>query len=145
MEAGSRKVIQNSALAAEVRRLVKSHYGDDYDGAMIATCEAALWVSFDALFTPPFTGRGDNYRARYLAPYERHMHHQAGYGRPFPPQYKDLYADRGAAAGKRMGHAGAIVERGQEAAAAKIEAFRDAGVRVAELVTDVAPLVAAAL
>src|SRR5579864_806761 len=100
IEAGSRKVIQNSTLAAEVRRLVKSHYGDDYDGAMIATCEAALWVSFDALFSPPFTGRGDNYRARYLAPYERHMHHQAGYGRPFPPQYKDLYADRGATAGE---------------------------------------------
>lgn len=54
-------------------------------------------------------------------------------------------AGRAAPAGKRMGHAGAIVERGREAAAAKIEAFRDAGVRVAELVTDVAPLVAAAL
>ena len=43
---------------------------------MIATCEAALWVSFDALFSPPFTGRGDNYRSRYIAPYERHMHHR---------------------------------------------------------------------
>lgn len=100
MDAGSRKVIQNSALAADVRRIVKSYYGDDYDGAMIATCEAALWVSFDVLFSPPFTGRGDNYRARYIAPYERHMHHQAGYGRPFPPRYKDLYADRGATAGE---------------------------------------------
>ena len=28
------------------------------------------------------------------------MQHQAGYGRPFPPRYKDLYADRGCTAGE---------------------------------------------
>ena len=45
-------------------------------------------------------GRGDNYRARYIAPYEKHMHHQAGYGRPFPPRYKDYLADRGTTPGE---------------------------------------------
>ncbi|MBI4279299.1 MAG: hypothetical protein HY660_12665 [Armatimonadetes bacterium] len=109
IDAGARKVIENSALDVEVRRLVKSYYGDDYDGAMIATCEAALWVAYDALFTPPLAGRGENYRTRYIAPYERHMHHQAGYGRPFPPRYKDLYADRGVTAGE-MGMAGKRLE-----------------------------------
>jgi len=59
-----------------------------------------LHVAFDSLVTPPFTGRGETYRSKYLAPYERHLHHQAGYGRPFPPQYKDLSADRGATAGE---------------------------------------------
>jgi len=97
---GSRKVVGNKALDDEVRRIVKDVYGDEYDAAAINTCEAALWVTFDVLASPPFTGRGDNYRARYIAPYERHMHHQAGYGRPFPPKYKDLYADRGATAGE---------------------------------------------
>ena len=28
------------------------------------------------------------------------MHHQAGYGRPFPAKYKDLLADRGSTAGE---------------------------------------------
>jgi hypothetical protein len=28
------------------------------------------------------------------------MHHQAGYGRPFPPKYKDYLADRGSTAGE---------------------------------------------
>jgi len=45
-------------------------------------------------------GRGDNYRARYIAPYEKHMHHQGGYGRPFPAKYKDYIADRGSTPGE---------------------------------------------
>jgi len=40
-----------------------------------------------------------------MAPYEKHMHHQASYGRPFPAKYKDLYADRGSTAGE-LGFAG---------------------------------------
>lgn len=100
MEKSSKTLIKVASLDAEIRKIIKSHYGDDYDGAVINTCEAALHVAFDVLFTPPFMGRGDTYRAKYLAPYERHLHHQAGYGRPFPPQYKDLCADRGATAGE---------------------------------------------
>jgi hypothetical protein len=100
IESGARRAINSADLDDRVRGLVKDHYGDEWDAACISTCEAALWVAIDTLFTPPFTGRGDNYRARYIAPYERHLHHQGGYGRPFPPRYKDLFADRGATAGE---------------------------------------------
>jgi len=100
LDASARKVIPNKFLDEEVREIVKDVYGDEYDAAVVSTCEAALWVSFDVLATPPFTGRGEAYRARYIAPYERHMHHQAAYGRPFPGKYKDLYADRGCTAGE---------------------------------------------
>ncbi|MBI4241363.1 MAG: hypothetical protein HY613_06565 [Candidatus Rokubacteria bacterium] len=100
LDASSRKVIANKVLDEELREVVKDYYGDEYDAATVSTCEAALWVSFDVLATPPFTGRGESYRSRYIAPYERHMHHQASYGRPFPGKYKDLYADRGCTAGE---------------------------------------------
>lgn len=40
--------------------------------------------------------------------------------------------------GRRMGHAGAIVSGGKGTAAAKIEAFRDAGIAVAETPSDMA-------
>jgi len=100
IEDASRKVIENKFLIEEIREVVKDVYGDGYDAAPTNTCEAALWVSFDSLATPPMTGRGDNYRARYIAPLERHLHHHGGYGRPFPPAYKDLFADRGVTAGE---------------------------------------------
>lgn len=97
---GTSEVIPLAALVDEIRTLVKSVYGDEYDAAPVNTCEAGLWVSFDSLFTPPNLGRGDNYRARYIAPYEKHMHHQASYGRPYPPRFKDFIADRGVSAGE---------------------------------------------
>jgi hypothetical protein len=100
IDKASRQVIENKFLAEEIREIVKDVYGDDYDAAAINTCEAALWVSFDCLASPPMQGRGDNYLARYIAPYERHLHHQGAYGRPFPPRYKDLFADRGVTAGE---------------------------------------------
>jgi len=95
-----RKVLPNTILAHELRGIIKGFYGDEYDGLAVNTCEAALWVTIDTLVTPPFSGRGDNYRCRYIAPYERHLHHQGGYGRPFPPKYKDIFADRGCTAGE---------------------------------------------
>lgn len=97
---GAKEVIPLAGLVEQIRELVKSVYGDEYDACPLSTCEAGLWVSFDALFTPPMMGRGDNYRARYIAPFEKHMHHQAGYGRPFPGKYKDLLADRGSTPGE---------------------------------------------
>ncbi|MCX7919063.1 MAG: hypothetical protein N3A72_05535 [bacterium] len=100
MDKASRQVIENKFLAEEIRELVKDVYGDEYDAAAINTCEAALWVTFDCLASPPMQGRGDNYQARYIALYERHLHHQGAYGRPFPPRYKDIFADRGVTAGE---------------------------------------------
>lgn len=100
MDKGGTEVIPLAKLADEVRAIVKDVYGDEYDAAAINTCEAGLWVTFDALFTPPMQGRGDNYLARYIIPYEKHLHHHGGYGRPFPGRFKDILADRGATAGE---------------------------------------------
>ena len=95
LEDTATQVISNNGLDEEVREIVKSVYGDEYDAVAVNTCEAALWASFDVLATPPMMGRGDNYRARYVIPYEKHLHHHGGYGRPFPGKYKDIVADRG--------------------------------------------------
>ncbi len=89
-----------AGLVEQIRELVKDVYGDDYDAAPVNTCEAGLWVALDVLASPPALGRGGSYRARYIAPYEKQMHHQGGYGRPFPPKYKDLFSDRGATGGE---------------------------------------------
>jgi len=99
-EEGATKVIPLAQLHEQIREIVKSFYGDEYDAVSISTCEAGLWLTFDCLFTPPFTGRGENYRTRYIVPYERHLHHHGSYGRPFPPLYKDIFADRGTTAGE---------------------------------------------
>jgi len=96
----SRRVIPSAVFDEKIRDLVKSYYGDEYDAALVSTCEAALAISFDVLCMPPTMGKGDSYRARYLAPYERHMHHQGAYGKPFPPKYKEVVSERGEAAGE---------------------------------------------
>lgn len=84
----------------EIRIIVKEEYGDEYDAVPINTCEAALWASLDVFAAPPVAGRGDNYRTRYIALYEAHSEHQVGYGRPFPPKYKDVFSDRANIAGE---------------------------------------------
>ncbi|MFZ5642447.1 MAG: hypothetical protein ACOY46_02505 [Bacillota bacterium] len=99
-EKGALEVIPLAKLMDEIREIVKDVYGDEYDVASTSTCEAGLWLTFDVLFSPPMQGRGDNYRARYIAPYEKHLHHQGSYGRPFPGRYKDIFADRGSTAGE---------------------------------------------
>ncbi len=104
-EKGATQVIPLAKLVDEIREIVKDVYGDEYDACPVNTCEGGLWVSFDTLFSPPLTGRGDNYRGRYIVPLEKHMHHQAGYGRPFPPKYKEILADRGSTPGE-FGFAG---------------------------------------
>lgn len=78
----------------EIRVSIKQEYGDDYDALPINTCEAAVWAALETLAAPPLAGRGDGYRARYVALYEAHSEHQVGYGRPYPPKYKDVFADR---------------------------------------------------
>ncbi len=99
-EEAGKEVIPLAGMVDQIRELVKDLYGDEYDAAPTSTCEAGLWVAFDSLFTPPALGRGDNYRARYIAPLEKHFHHQGGYGRPFPGKYKDIIADRGSTPGE---------------------------------------------
>lgn len=99
-EKGAGEVIPLAKLMDEIREIVKDVYGDEYEAASTSTCEAGLWVCYDTLFTPPMLGRGDNYRARYIAPYEKHLHHQGSYGRPFLPRFKDIFADRGSTAGE---------------------------------------------
>ncbi|MEZ4454113.1 MAG: succinate--CoA ligase subunit alpha [Nannocystaceae bacterium] len=47
--------------------------------------------------------------------------------------------------GKRMGHAGAIISGGKGTAEAKLEAMRDAGIRIAETPSDLGSTMAAAL
>ncbi len=100
VDSGHRKVVNSGNLDFEVRKLVKEYYGDEYDAVTASTCEALIMVAFETLVTPPMTGRGDNYRARYIAPYERHIHHHGGYGRPFPAKYKDAFSERGVTAGE---------------------------------------------
>ncbi len=99
-EEAANEVIPLAGLVEQIRAIVKEVYGDEYDAAPVNTCEAALWLAFDVLVSPPMQGRGDNYRSRYLVPYEKHLHHHGSYGRPYPPKYKDLFADRGCTAGE---------------------------------------------
>ena len=94
------KVETLRGLGDEIRRIVKSYYGDDYDAAPTNSCEAALGAVYAALLTPPLIGRGEPYRARCVGLLERHAEHHLSYGRPFPPMRKDMFADRGATAGE---------------------------------------------
>ena len=89
-----------AGLMDEIRCLVKSVYGDEYDAQATNTCEGGLWASFGSLFSPPISGIGDNYRTRYLVPYEKQLHYHGSFGRPFPPRYKDYLAERGGTAGE---------------------------------------------
>jgi len=95
-----RKVVDSSYYVDQLRELIKDVYGDRYDAAPISTCEAALWLAFDTLVTPPSQVRGDKYYSTYIVPYERHLHHHGAYGAPYPPKYKDLFSDRGVTAGE---------------------------------------------
>ncbi len=97
---GGKRVIPLKNLVDEIRTVVKDVYGDGYEACSTPVCEAGLWVCFDTLVSPPMQGRGDNYRSRYIALYEKHLHHQGGYGRPFPGKYKDLLAERGSTPGE---------------------------------------------
>ena len=84
----------------KLREVVKDIWGDDYDAAGISTCEGALRVCFETLFAPPTMRKGDAYRARYISLYEEDFDFMAFYGRPFPPKFKNLIADRSTASGE---------------------------------------------
>lgn len=97
---GMGKVLSPRDIGDEIRRVVKSVYGDEYDAAPTNSCEAALFTVYDALLTPPKVGPGEPYRSRVIGTIERHYEHHHSYGRTFPPRLKDILADRGATAGE---------------------------------------------
>lgn len=100
IEEGSRKIVNLASLDDHIRQIVKGYYGDEWDAVAVSSGEAALWVTLDTLVSVPLAVRGDKYQVTYLAPLERHTHHQAAYGAPFPPYLKDHVADRGVTAGE---------------------------------------------
>lgn len=100
MDRAAHQIIPSASLDDQIRQVVKEVYGDEYDAALVNTCEAALAVCTEVLFTPPQTGRGEPYRGRYLALYERFLEHHVSYGRPFPPKYKEFISERGETAGE---------------------------------------------
>lgn len=83
-----------------VRGLIKDQYGGHYDCVVTNSCESALLLAIDVLAAPSHVGRGDPPRARYVALHESNAEHHLGYGRPWPPKYKDLFADRISTAGE---------------------------------------------
>ena len=87
-------------VADKVREVVKDVYGDEYDAAVANTCEAALRICFETLCAPPALRRGDAYRSRFLMLYGEDYEWMGGYGRAFPPRYKNLLVDRTVAAGE---------------------------------------------
>jgi hypothetical protein len=100
VEARKKRVLPIRIVESELRDLVKETYGDDYDAVALNTCESALRISFDTLVAPPIMARGSTYRARFIAPYTHDDEFMVGYGRPFPPKYKNLYVDRSVSAGE---------------------------------------------
>ena len=93
-------LVSPRGLGDELRRLVKSVYGDDYDVLATNSCESALRIVYGSLIAPPMLSQGDTYRARCIGLLERHTEHHLSYGAPFPAKYKDLFSDRGNTAGE---------------------------------------------
>lgn len=86
--------------ADEIRDLVKGVYGDDWDVCVTNTAEAALRVTYETLLAPPMMRRGEPYRGRVLQLFGEDFEWGGGYGRAFPPRYKNLAIDRTVAGGE---------------------------------------------
>lgn len=100
MSEAARSPVTLTTYIDRLRSLVKDWYGDHYDAIPTNTCEAAIWASIEALACPPISGRGSAYRSRYVGLYEGHIEHHLSYGRPYPPKYRDIFADRTNVAGE---------------------------------------------
>jgi hypothetical protein len=98
--ANQMEVLPVRAVEDRVRLLIKDMYGDDYDVAVVNTCEAGLRVVIETLMAPPMMRRGDAYRARMVATYAEDVEWGMAYGRPFPPRYKNVSVDRSVSAGE---------------------------------------------
>jgi hypothetical protein len=84
----------------ELRSLVKEIYGDEWDALALNSCESVLRIVNEVAFAPPTLRKGDAYRARVLMPFNEDYEYLGSYGRPFPPLYKGLTADRSVSAGE---------------------------------------------
>lgn len=84
----------------QLRYLIKSIYGDSYEGVVLNTCESVLRAVNEVIFAPPTMRKGDAYRARVLMPFNEDFEYLGAYGRPFPPMYKGLSSDRSVSAGE---------------------------------------------
>jgi hypothetical protein len=96
----NKQVIPMRKIEDELRNVVKDIYGDEYDSAATNTCEAAIRVSFETLMAPPIMRTGETYRGKFITPYGEDSEYIAGYGRPFPPKYKNLFVDRSVTGGE---------------------------------------------
>ena len=96
----NKKVIPMRKVQDELRHVIKEIYGDDYDSAATNTCEAAIRAVLETLMAPPRLNMGESYRGRFIAPYGEDSEYIAGYGRPFPPRYKNLFVDRSVTGGE---------------------------------------------
>lgn len=85
---------------AELRALVKEIWGDQWDGLALNSCESVLRLVNEVAFAPPTLRKGEAYRARVLMPFNEDYEYLGSYGRPFPPLYKGLTADRSVSAGE---------------------------------------------
>ena len=83
-----------------IRALIKDHYGGHYDCVITNCCESAILLALDVLAAPSHFGRGQAPRSRYISLFESNAEHHLGYGRPWPPKYKDIFADRTSTAGE---------------------------------------------
>ena len=84
----------------QIREVIKDVYGDAYDAVVANTCEAVLRIALETLCAPPTMRHGDMYRGRLLMPYGEDYEWLGGYGRAFPPKYKNLLVDRTIAGGE---------------------------------------------
>lgn len=100
MSEGAKKIISNKFLDDQIREIVKDYYGDEYDAVAVNTCDAALRIILECIVTPPRISLGDNYRARFITPLERHVLYVAAFGTPYPPRYKDLLTDKSLISGE---------------------------------------------
>ena len=100
VEANRVNVLPARGVADRIRDLVKTVYGDEWDCCVTNTAEAALRIAYDALMAPPTMRKGDAYRTRVLQVLGEDFEWGAAYGRPFPPQYKNIAMDRTVAGGE---------------------------------------------
>jgi hypothetical protein len=64
MRANREEFTSVQSIADSIRSLIKDAFGDDFDCAVVNTCEAGLRVAIETLVAPPIMRRGDSYRAR---------------------------------------------------------------------------------